>query len=158
MAIGANSAVEFYGTTDVLGGTATATVLNDAFSIINATTGLVAWTNDDDAPQATFALEFTTATTGTANTVINLYAALQGIGSAGTENQGDPDVNYQHHYLGSFPHNNPLTSEQAVSLVAALPNTQTSQVYHFFIENKTGQTISAGWELTIRPKTIGPHA
>jgi hypothetical protein len=155
MAIGTNSAIEFYGTADVLG-SSTSAVVNDAFS--DGVNDLLAWTNDDDAPMATFALEFTTATTGTANTVVNLYAQLLDIGSAGTEDGQVPDANYQHHYLGSFPHNNPSTAEQAVSLVAALPNTQTSQVYQFYIENKTGQTISAGWELTVRPKTIGPHA
>jgi hypothetical protein len=158
MAIGTDSAIEFFGSKTLLGGTATAAVLNDAFSIINATTGLVAFTNTDDAPQATLALEFTTATTGDANSVINLYARLMNIGSADTEDAEVPDVNFQKDFLGSFAHNNPATGEQAVSIVVSLPNVSSQQVFEFYIENKTGQTISAGWELTIRPKTLGPHA
>jgi hypothetical protein len=155
MAIGTDAAIEFFGSKTLLGST-TSTVLNDAFS--DGTNDLDAWTNADDAPQATLALEFTTATTGDANSVLNLYARVMNVGSADTEDSETPDANFQHTYLGSFPHNNPATGEQAVSIVVSLPNVSSQQVYEFFIENKTGQTISAGWELTIRPKTLGPHA
>ena len=158
MAIGTDAAVNFFGTQDTLGGTATAAISDAAFSVINATTGLNSWTNDDDAPTAGFVLEFTTATTGDAGSVINLYAKLLNIGDGGTEDTEDPDANFLNYYLGSFPHNNPSTGAQTAMLTVALPNMLTSQQYEFFIENTTGQTISAGWDLHVTPITIGPHA
>ena len=69
-----------------------------------------------------------------------------------------PDANFPNIYIGSFPHNNPSTGAQTASMRAALPNTKTSQTYNFYIENQTGQTISAGWDLHVTPLTIGPHA
>ena len=155
MAISTDAAVEFFGTQDTLG-SSTSSIADTIFS--DGTNDLTAWTNDDDAPTAAAVLEFTTATTGDAGSVINLYAVLVDIGDGGTEDTEDPDSNFPHVYLGSFPHNNPSTSAQTASIVISLPNTKTSQIYNFFIENLTGQTISAGWDLHITPKTIGPHA
>lgn len=155
MAIGTDSAIHFFGTQDTLGST-TSAVTNDSFS--DGTNDLIAWTNDDDAPMAAFVLEFTTATTGTAGSVINLYARLIDIGNAGTEDAEAPDANFQHLFLGSFLHNNPSTAAQTVSFNTQLPNTKTSQIYNYYIENKTGQTISAGWDVHVTPMTIGPHA
>jgi len=156
MAIGSDAAVEFWGTPDSLGNT-TSAVTNTSFS--DGANDLDAWTNADDAPLAIFALEFTTATTGDANTTIDLYARPLNIGNAGTEDSEVPDSNFGHIYLGSFPHNNPSTSAQTATFGAVgLPNVITSQIYEFYIQNNTGQTISAGWELTVTPVTYGPHA
>ena len=155
MAISTDAVIDFFGSLTALGNT-TSTVANDAFS--DGTNDLTAWTNSDDAPQATAVLEFTTATTGDAGSVINLYAVLIDVGNAGTEDTEVPDANFPNIYLGSFPHNNPSTSAQTVTALITLPNAVIGQVYNFYIENKTGQTISASWELTIRPKTLGPHA
>ena len=154
MAIGADSAIEFYGTQDTLGNT-TSAVTDASFS--DGTNDLNAWTNDDDAPLAAFVLEFTTATTGTANTTVDLYARLLNIDD-GTGDAEVPDANFGHIYLGSFPHNNPSTSLQIASFKTGLPNTKTSQTYNFYIQNNTAQTISAGWELHVTPITYGPHA
>lgn len=155
MPISTDAAIDFFGSLTALGNT-TSAVTNGSFS--DGTNDLNAWTNSDDAPQATAVLEFTTATTGTAGSVINLYAVLLNVGDAGTEDTEVPDANFPNIYLGSFPHNNPSTSAQTAAIIISLPNAITSQIYNFYIENDTGETISAGWELTIRPKTIGPHA
>lgn len=156
MAIGADAVVHFWGTADALGNT-TSAVSDAAFS--DGTNDLDQWTNADDAPLAIFALEFTTATTGTAGTTIDLYARPMNIGNAGTEDAEVPDANFGHMYLGSFPHNNPSTSAQTATFgMVGLPNVITSQPYVFYIQNNTGQTISAGWELTVTPVTFGPHA
>jgi len=156
MAIGTDSAVHFWGTPDVLGNT-TSAVVDAAFS--DTTNDLDQWTNADDAPLAIFALEFTTSTTGTAGTSVDLYCQPMNIGSAGTEDSETPDANFPHIYLGSFPHNNPSTSAQTATFgLVGLPNVITSQPYVFYIQNNLGQTISAGWELTVTPVTIGPHA
>ena len=153
MAISTDAAIEFFGSQDTLGNT-TSAVTDGSFS--DGTNDLNAWTNDDDAPLATAVLTFTTATTGDAGSVINLYARLVDIQS--TNDAEVPDSNFKHVFLGSFPHNNPSTSAQYHAIRIGLPNTQTSQVYHFYIENQTGQTISAGWDLYITPIAIGPHA
>ena len=155
MAIGTDAGIEFFGTKDVLG-TTTSAVTDGSFSA--GTGDLVAWTNDDDAPEAAFALEFTTATTGDANSSLLLHARLMNVGSAGTEDEEVPDANFTQHFLGFFSHNNPSTGAQTAALRAVLPNTVTSQVYEFYVENLTGQTISAGWELSVTPISIGPHA
>ena len=155
MPIGADDAIEKYGTKDVLG-TSTSAITLGNFS--DGTNDLVAWTNDDDAPLAAFALEFTTATTGDAYTTVDLFARLMDIGSAGTEDAQAPDGNFPIHYLGAFWHDNPITAAQTAGLKVALPTQKSSQIYNFYIQNNLGQTISAGWELSITPITYGPHA
>jgi len=155
MAISTDAVVLFWGTPDVLGNT-TSAVTNTSFS--DGTNDLDQWTNADDAPLAIFALEFTTATTGDAGSTIDLYVRPMNIGSAGTEDAEVPDANFGHMYIGSFPHNNPSTSAQTATFgLVGLPNVITSQPYEFYIQNNTGQTISAGWELTVTPVTYGPH-
>lgn len=149
MAIAANAAIEFFGTQDTITGSG-ATVASDAFGAAATT-----WTNDDDAPSASMILEATYSVAPTSNTSVNLYARPLNIQST---NDGDvPDANFGHVYLGSFPLNN-VTTAQYLTIDIRLPNTKTSQEYNFYIENKGGQTISAGWDLYITPKTIGPHA
>ena len=78
---------------------------------------------------------------------------------ASTNDEEAPDVtNFLHRYMGSFPHNNPSVAVQYSTIIVALPNTYTSQVYNFYIVNNTGQTIADTWDLTITPITYGPHA
>lgn len=155
MAIGTDDRIAKFGTLDALG-TTTSAVIDDAFS--DGTNDLLAWTNDDDALEAAFCLEFTTATTGAAGSIINLYAALQNIGDAGTEDAEVPDANFPHTFIGQFYHNNPSTTAQAANMIAFLPNQMTSQIYHFYIEDKTGEDISASWELSVTPLAEGPAA
>ena len=153
MAIGTLSAIHFFGTPDVLG-TTPATVVNGAVSLAS---DLSEWTNDDDAPLASVLLEFETDTTGTAGTTVDLYCQLMNVAS--TNDEEAPDVtNFLHRYMGSFPHNNPSVAVQYSTIIVALPNTYTSQVYNFYIVNNTGQTIADTWDLTITPITYGPHA
>lgn len=155
MAISTDSAIEFFGTQDtVTAGGGTSAVTDGSFS---ASGDVVSggWTNDDDAPMASVVLTCAYATAPTASTSVNLYARLMNIDS--TNDQITPDANFGHVYLGSFPLND-TTSTQYIPLDVRLPNTYTSQVYEFYIENNAGQTMSAGWTLKITPKTIGPHA
>ena len=154
MAIGTDAAIDFFGAQDTLG-TSSASVANGVISLAG---DLSTWTNDDDAREAAFVLEFTTATTGTANTFVDLYCRLLNVGDAGTEDEEAPDVtNFLHKFVGSFPHNNPSTSAQTSSLRGFLPNTKASQEYEFYIVNNLGQTISAGWDLHVTPVAVGPH-
>jgi len=149
MAIGTDSAIEFFGTQDTLTGSG-ATVADGAFGV-SATT----WTNDDDAPMASMILEATFSVAPDANSSVNLYARLMNI--QGTNDQNVPDANFGHVYVGSFPLND-VTTAQYISIDIRLPNTKTSQEYVFSIENNGGQTIANTWDLYVTPKTIGPHA
>lgn len=155
MAISTNSAIEFFGTQDtVTAGGGTSAVTDGSFSAAgDVVSG--GWTNDDDAPMASFVLKAAYATAPTANTSVSLYARLMNIDS--TNDALTPDANNQHVYLGSFPLDD-TTSTQYIALDARLPNTYSSQVYEFYIQNNAGQTLSAAWTLKVTPKTIGPHA
>jgi hypothetical protein len=151
MAISTDAAIEFFGTQDTLG-TSSATVADAAFSIAG---DLSTWTNDDDAPQASVAMLVDYAVAPDANSAINLY--LRPLNIQSTNDQEIPDANFLHTYVGSFPVND-VTTNQYIQIIIDLPNNVTSQQYEFYIENQTGQTIQAGWDLYVTPKTIGPHA
>lgn len=156
MAITTNSLVEYFGDQDTLGGTATALIADAGFSIINATTGMNSWINDDNAPMASISLLVDYITTAPdANSGVNLYCRPLNI--EGTNDQEVPDANFTHTYLGRFPVNDVLTP-QYITIDVSLPNNYTSQEFEFYIQNNTGQTILAGWDFYITPKTYGPHA
>jgi len=151
MAIGTGSLIEFFGTQDTLG-TSSATVADAAFSIAG---DLSTWTNDDDAPRASVTALIDYAVAPDANSSVNLY--LRPLDVQSTNDQEIPDANFTHTYVGSFPVND-VTTNQYITIDISLPNAYTSQQYEFYIENKTGQTIQAGWDIYVTPKTYGPHA
>lgn len=149
MAIGEGAAIDFFGTQDTVI-TTTGTIADDAFS-----SDVTDWTNDDDADQAVFVLGITFATAADTASFVNLYARLMNIDS--TNDAETPDAGYKHYKIGSFPINDGTTSAQYIAIKAKLPNTMSSQVYNFFLENKTGQTASTGATLKVTPITKGPH-
>lgn len=151
MAIGTGAEIDFFGTQDTVSGT-TAAVANNGFS---ATGDISAWTNDDDARQASITLTGTFAVAPTLGTYVNLYARLMNVD--GTSDNPVPSVSFLHTCLGSFPVDD-VTSSQVITLDIPLPNAYTSQVYEFYIENKSGQSLNSGWTLKVTPKAAGPHA
>lgn len=150
MAIGTDAIIEFFGTQDALDST-TAQVVNNAFSIAG---DVVQWTNDDDAPEASVVLEADFAAAPDVASVIHLHARLMNIVS--TNDADVPDANNQNVYLGSFPMND-VTTVQWIPIRVVLPNNISSQVYEMYVENKTGQTLPAGWDLHVTPISKGPH-
>ena len=151
MAIGADSSIEFFGTQDQVTATP-GTVADGAFSAAADTNE---WTNDDDSPFASFGLLVDYATAPDVGSVINLYVQINDIN--GTNDSPDPDGNFPQYYLGSFAVDN-ITTDMYLALAdIKLPALEASQTYHFFIENRTGQTIQNTWELWVTPKTYGPH-
>ena len=151
MAIGTGSLIEFFGTQDTLGTTSSA-VADAAFSVA---ADLSTWTNDDDAPRASVTILANFSVAPTANTVLNLY--LRPLDIQSTNDQDVPDANFTHIYVGSFPLND-VTTAQYISIDISLPNAYTSQQYEFYVENKSGQSLPAGWDIYVTPKTYGPHA
>ena len=151
MAISTGSAIEFFGTQDTLG-TSSAAVADAAFSVAG---DLSTWTNDDDVVSASVTLLANFAVAPTANTSVNLYLRLLDVQS--TNNGTVPDANFQHTYVGSFPLND-STAAQYITIDIGLPNSVTSQQYEFYVENQSGQSLPAGWDIYVTPKAIGPHA
>ena len=151
MAISTDALIEFFGTQDTLG-TSSAAVADAAFSVAG---DLSTWTNDDDAPRASVTILANYSVAPDANSALNLYVRPLNIQS--TNDQEIPDANFTHTFVGSFPVND-VTTAQYVSIDISLPNTVTSQQYEFYIENQTGQSLPAGWDLYVTPKTYGPHA
>lgn len=150
MAITTGAMIEYFGTEDTVSGT-TSAVANGAFSVAG---DVNAWTNDDDAVYATAKLLCTFSSTPTANTSVSLFARLMDI--SGTSDQQAPDANNRHVFLGVFPLND-VTSAQIIPIEIPLPNSETSQVYEFYLYNQSGQSLPSGWSLLITPKAIGPH-
>jgi len=151
MAIGSDSAIEFFGTQDTLG-TSSSAVANNAFSVA---ADLSTWVNDDDAPTASVTLLANFSGPLDVSSSITLYLRLLNIQS--TNDQDVPDANFQHVQVGSFPLNN-VTTAQYIPIQIDLPNNYTSQSYEFYVENKSGQSLPAGWDIYVTPKAFGPHA
>lgn len=151
MAIGTNDSIDKYGTPDTLG-TSSAAVADGAFSIA---ADLSTWVNDDDVREASAQLQPNFSVAPDANSQINLFGRMLDISS--TNDMDVPDANFQHIYLGSFPLND-VTSAQYIPIDISLPNWETSQNWEFYLENESGQSMPAGWDFIISPKTIGPHA
>jgi len=156
MAIGTDSTIHFFGTQDSVDDGSTSAISNTAFSVAADITD---WTNDDDAPLATFVLKFQYPSGTIVADGIHLFAKLNNIDS--TNDEDVPSASYPHHYLGTFVTDGGLsaTVDQYIGLgPVALPNQYTSQSYSFYIQNDTNVTVSASWTLKITPMTLGPHA
>jgi hypothetical protein len=151
MAISTGTAIEFFGTQETLG-TSSGAVSNGAFSVAG---DLSTFTNTDDAISASVTLLANFSVAPTASTALNLFLRLLNV--EGTNNNPVPDANFQHNYVGNFPLND-TSGAQYITLDINLPNSKTSQEYEFYIQNESGQTLIAGWDVYVTPKAIGPHA
>jgi len=153
MAIGTDDAIDKFGTDDDLDSTSAA-VTNTSFSVAG---DLAQWTNDDDAPFARFILESTFSVSPDANSVVELFARLIDF-NVGNDDTEVPTANFPHKLLGAFAIKDQTAIQRSAPLFCRLPNYDTSQVYEFYIRVQTGQTVSAGWTIFVKPITGGPHA
>jgi hypothetical protein len=156
MTISTNDLIEKFGTLTSIDDGSTSSIADAAFS---ATADISAWTNSDDVPQAGFVLKAQWATvTGVANKPVNIFARPINIQS--TNDPVTTGTNRRATFIGSF---NVYAASGATdyffeSSRCDLPNLKSGQEYEFYLENKTGQTISANWTLWIMPITAGPKA
>jgi hypothetical protein len=156
MAISTNALIDFFGTQDSIDDGSTSSVANNALSVA---ADITSWTNDDDAPYAVFVMRCQFATAPTDGSLINIYGRKMNVQS--TSDSPTPTAVNTDQYIGSFIVDGDIATATDAFLVTnwlALPNYYTSQVYDFYFENKTGQTITAGWAAWITPVTKGPHA
>lgn len=151
MAISTDDSIHKFGTQDTITGS-TSSVANNAFSVSG---DVSAWTNDDDAMEASATLACTFSVAPTLGSSVNLYGRLLNVVS--TSDNETPSASFLHTHLGSFPVDD-VTSAQIITMDIPLPNGKTSQEYEFYIENRSGQTMSSGWNLYITPKAVGPKA
>lgn len=104
-------------------------------------------------PDAEFVLSVTFATAPTENSVITLLARpinIDGTGDAEVPENGA--TTFKGQYVGSFTLNNITTTQYARLVAYDVPPTAD----YFIWNNNTGQTISAGWTLKVRPRTYKP--
>ena len=156
MAIGANSSIWFYGTEDALDDGTTSAINNAAYS---TTTDVAVWTNDDDAPYASFVLTMQYPSGTITAGGIQLYATL--LNNNGTIDEPATSVTWQGHYLGSFATGAGMAATTDYALEVGpveLPMKKSSQEYQFYFVNSCGVTISANWQLDVTPMAYGPHA
>lgn len=106
-------------------------------------------------PDGEFCLVCAFATAPTEGAVIALYAAPQDVGGPfGSEDTETPETTRPTYPVGVFVVNN-VTSQQVITLRAFdLP----FKAQYYIHNNGTGQTISAGWYLSVSPFTKGPAA
>lgn len=131
----------------------TSAINNAAFS--DGINDLNAWTNTDDVDEANFTLKIDWNTTAPdVGTGMNLYARKQNVQS--TNDDDIPTANFRHEYIGRFPVKDVLT-EQFITKRFFLPNWITQAVYHFYLENQTGENCEAGWDLYVDASTDAPH-
>lgn len=160
MAIATNDAInKFAAALDtVSAGGGTSAVSSGAYS---ASGDVVSggWTNDEDAPKASFVLKFQypsgTITTGG----VQLFARLLSVDS--TNDEPALTTNWIGHFLGSFRTGTGMSAATDYYVEEgpiALPAINSSQKYGFYLLNNCGVTISAGWTLKARAISIGPSA
>lgn len=152
MAIGTDAAINFVGAQDSLDNTS-GSVADDAFSVAG---DLLDWTNDDDALTVDIVLEANFSVAPDANSSVALFAQVLNVVS--TNDPLIPTANYQDVFLTSFPVKDVTGNRFSNPKTISLPRLQSSQIVDYFIQNNTGQTISAGWDLHVTPNAIGPHA
>lgn len=152
MTIEADALIDFFGTADQVISVAGAAVSDGNFSDSG---DLTAWTNDDDAVMAIAVLDATMGAAPDADSSIGLFVRLMNISDT-TQDANEPSTTFPHYYLGRFPMDSSGTA-QISSIVISLPNQQTSQVYHFYLQNKSGQNLNTGSTVDITPKAVGPH-
>jgi hypothetical protein len=109
---------------------------------------------DDGAgyPDAKFVVSFAFGTAPTENTTLELYARPLDISS--TNDAEVPEATRPTVRLGSFVVNNVTSTQYAEEIVQDVPWKFSAYLHN----NGTGQTVSAGWTLTITPCTVGPAA
>lgn len=101
-------------------------------------------------PEADFALTCDFGAPVAPGTYIGLYR--RDLNIDGAADAPVPAATYKHTFVGAFA----LPTGQSASSVYPLADVPLTKECQFYLENKTAQTMSAGWVLKATPKTIKP--
>lgn len=159
MAIGTDDGIHKFGTQDQVTVASPAAVADGAFS---AASDVNDWTNDDDAPMASFVLVLQDLSAApAAGLTVDLFCKPLNMVNTTGDHQG-PNANTETIFLGSFlidAVDPAATDDNYVLGPVELPNVKASQEYEFYIKNNLGVSIDAAdWELWVTPIAIGPAA
>ena len=155
MTIGTNDLIRKFGTQDTVT-SSSAAVSSGAYSVVGS---IVEWTNDDDAPEASFVLTWQYPS-GTINTGgVQLLCRLKDVDGTGDE----PSLtsSWIGHSLGNFPTGTGMSATTNYSIELGpveLPVSYSSNKYEFYVLNSSGVTMTAGWSLKVTPISVGPKA
>jgi len=151
MSIDTNDRIDKFGTQAALG-TSSSAVADGAFSIASDTSTV---TISSDVDQASVVLEADGAAALDVGASVNLF--LQPLNIVSTNDAEEPSANFPHVYVGTFFLKD-IATNQFSPLDISLENIKSGQEYIPFIENLTGQSIDAGWDIHYTDKTAGPKA
>lgn len=101
-------------------------------------------------PDAEFVLTATFATAPTEGGVLALYARPLNID--GTADAEVPEAALPVWFVGSFIVNNVTTAQSMILLAQDLP----AEAEYYIHNVSAAQTVSAGWSLKVKPRTLGP--
>ncbi|MEE8208767.1 MAG: hypothetical protein V3T88_07450 [Nitrosomonadaceae bacterium] len=156
MAIVTDDTIDKFGTQDAVDDGSTAALTDTSVSV---TADITSWVNDDDAPRAKLVLTWQYASgTIDAGGHVNLFYSKNNILSTSDENV--PAAGNLKHFVGTFvvDENLSTATDELIAITIELKNWVTSSSYDFAIENRTGVTMAANWDIDITPLTVGPHA
>jgi hypothetical protein len=155
MAFATNDLIAKFGTLTSIDDGSTSSIASAAFSVA---ADISAWTSPDDVPYARFILMCQFATvTSVANKPAIIHA--RPINIDGTDDPVAPSAS-RLMSIGQFNVYAAAvtTNYYFESSLCELPLLKSGQEIEFYLENLTGQTISAGWTLKMMPLSYGPKA
>jgi len=157
MAFATDDLIDKFGTLSAdLGNTTSAVTDND---MSDGTNDLDAFTNTEDASWCLCILIGQWATLPTDQTAFHVHARRMSVQSTNDAPLPLEGVNLGE-FIGSIPVDGNVavtTDTLMVSKWLRLPNSKSSQIYNFYLENQSGQTLSAGWEFYVSTVGMGPQ-
>jgi len=149
MAITTGDAIYKRGTQIAVGSTGSAAQLSNGAMDVEAKVTL-----SSDAPLADMVLNYRVGVTTGSGAAVHLYR--RDINIQSTNSTPQPSLNNKSTYIGSFQI--PTAISTGVDYRAILVGVPITPDCTFYIENDTGQTLSAGWDLYATPVTYGASA
>ncbi len=127
-----------------------AAIADNAFSL--ASDSLI-FTNTFNARNASLIFRCNYSVAPDINSSVIIFAQQLAVDGAAAD-QAVPSLAYLHDEVASIPVNN-STSVQLGSAVIDLRNINPGQEFQFYVWNRTGQSIPAGWSLFLTPTAVG---
>lgn len=148
-----NAAINGFGRSQVvIDNPTTGSIADAAFSSAG---DVVQFTNTERSPNCVMVMRCQFATVPASGTIINIYARKMNI--FGTNDSPVPNVNNLDQIIGHFTINSSVATNTDAYLPTnwmTLPDHFDAQVYEFYFQNLTGQTITGAWSVLLSQVTI----